>query len=392
MDRSRFIEWATEELFSWTTPGSAENARDWPAITAEETALSVSIVEQGAAFEPTFEAAIAPADDAPLATDPLGVIFDFNGDGTSDILFERTIAGDRPGAIWLMQNAQRGDNAIVGLWQANFELEFVVDFNADKRADISFSTQAAPQWLYVWQMNGLTVQAVNSIFIPEGVNAIEAIGDFNANGFADFITTAGQNVVAIQSMGANYTTTSRTLYAADLARWTPFNTGNFDGDADDDVFWVDTGVLGTSWITQAGSLGVWTMQAGAPVSQEIFAVRPAGSFPIAGGDLNGDGRDDILWLNVSGSTANPQFTIGVWLMNGTTQIGSSILGVVDQNWTFAGIGDFNGDGRDDILFQQDEGGDRMAAWLTQAGGLTAVAQLVTNDPFPGGNNGWDGFG
>ena len=48
-------------------------------------------------------------------------------------------------------------------------------------------------------------------------------------------------------------------------------------------------------------------------------VRPAGSLPIRGaswhiedaGDFNGDGKADILWQNDNGTPA-------VWLMNGTS--------------------------------------------------------------------------
>ncbi len=338
------------------------------------------------------EALLKAEPSEPQALDTLGALFDFNGDGTSDFLLESTASGNRPAAIWQMANAQRGPNAIIGLWDAAFDLEFVVDLNNDDRADITFSTAASPQWLTIWQMDGFNVTSVNGLFFAEGVNAIDGVGDFNGDGFGDFISTVGPSVVALTGFGAGYAQTSRALYAADLSRWTPFNTGNFDGDADDDVFWVDTAVLSTAWFTTPGSLGLWTMANGAPTSSEIFAVRPAGSFPIAGGDLNGDGRDDIVWLNVAGDPNNPTFTLGVWLMNGTAQIGSAILGVIDDNWTFNGIGDFNGDGRDDVLFQQVDGGDRVAVWLTQAGGLTSIAQLVTNDPFPGGNNGWDVFG
>jgi hypothetical protein len=47
----------------------------------------------------------------------------------------------------------------------------------------------------------------------------------------------------------------------------------------------------------------------------------------ATGDFNGDGKSDLLWRDSSGNTA-------IWLMNGTTILpGSASLGNVDFSWT-----------------------------------------------------------
>src|SRR6185437_4192574 len=62
------------------------------------------------------------------------------------------------------------------------------------------------------------------------------------------------------------------------------------------------------------------------------------------GDFNGDGRSDILWQNANGQAA-------VWDMDGTTLIGG---GAVSPNpgpgWRTIGTGDFNDDGLPDILW------------------------------------------
>jgi len=70
--------------------------------------------------------------------------------------------------------------------------------------------------------------------------------------------------------------------------------------------------------------------------------------PIAGvwlrGDFNGDGRADILWRN-RGTGANV-----VWRSAnaGTQQI---LTTVANQAWVVVGVGDFNGDNRSDILWR-----------------------------------------
>ena len=82
------------------------------------------------------------------------------------------------------------------------------------------------------------------------------------------------------------------------------------------------------------------------------------------GDFNADGKADILWRN---STTGE---VVIWLMNGTTMTSSTSLGNVSSDWSIAGVGDFNGDGYADILWQNTSG--ELYLWLmngtTIAGG------------------------
>jgi len=91
------------------------------------------------------------------------------------------------------------------------------------------------------------------------------------------------------------------------------------------------------------------------------------------GDFNGDGHPDILWEN---NTTGEQF---IWLMNGAVQIGSMTLGV-NSAWSIAGVGDFNGDGHPDILWQNMSTGERVVWFMngtTRIGG--ASLGIVSTD-------------
>ncbi|HEV2044406.1 MAG TPA: FG-GAP-like repeat-containing protein, partial [Sphingomicrobium sp.] len=82
-------------------------------------------------------------------------------------------------------------------------------------------------------------------------------------------------------------------------------------------------------------------------------------------DFNGDGRSDILWRNTDGTLSN-------WLgtaTGGFTPNNANAAALVPTDWQVAGTGDFNGDGRDDILWRNDNG--TVSNWLgTAAGGFT----------------------
>jgi hypothetical protein len=83
---------------------------------------------------------------------------------------------------------------------------------------------------------------------------------------------------------------------------------------------------------------------------------------ILRGDFNGDGKNDILWQNTDGSTA-------MWLMNGLNVISSGGLLGPGSGWSIQQVGDFNGDGKSDILWLNTDGSTAM--WLMN--GLTVIS-------------------
>jgi hypothetical protein len=71
------------------------------------------------------------------------------------------------------------------------------------------------------------------------------------------------------------------------------------------------------------------------------------NWKIAGvGDFDGNGRADILWRNAATGENY------IYLMDGTSIIGEGyIRTVADLSWQVGGTGDFDGDGKDDILWR-----------------------------------------
>ncbi|MBA4148560.1 MAG: S8 family serine peptidase [Verrucomicrobia bacterium] len=132
-------------------------------------------------------------------------------------------------------------------------------------------------------------------------------------------------------------------------------------------------------------LFTWFMERS--VFQQASLLRDGKSFAniwrTAGtADFNHDGKPDILFQDTSNRLA-------IWLMDGT-QLTSSVLvrngTPIGQGWRSLGIGDFNGDGNKDILFQRDTGA--LAVWLLDSTDYVGTVSLRNGHP---AGNGWRVF-
>jgi hypothetical protein len=82
-------------------------------------------------------------------------------------------------------------------------------------------------------------------------------------------------------------------------------------------------------------------------------TNPGTGWQIKGsGDFNNDGKSDILWQHADG-------TAGIWLMDGMTVLNQGPVGTnPGPSWHVMGSGDYNNDQRSDILWQNDNGPGR----------------------------------
>ena len=95
------------------------------------------------------------------------------------------------------------------------------------------------------------------------------------------------------------------------------------------------------------------------------------------GDFNGDGKSDILWRNSSTGV------VSMWLMDGTNMTSwATILGSGNTDWTVAGVGDFNGDGKADILWRNTSTG-MVTMWIMGGTNMTSWATILGS-----GNTDW----
>jgi hypothetical protein len=132
--------------------------------------------------------------------------------------------------------------------------------------------------------------------------------------------------------------------------WQIVGTGDFFGNGDTDLLWRCTD--GTSANCTNGTVVIWEMNGGTIVAS-VGGQEVAPGWTVAGtGDFNGDGKTDILWrcTDPSGVTCTTGSVV-IWEMNGGTIVASVGGQVVPLGWTVVGTGDFNGDGMSDILWR-----------------------------------------
>lgn len=122
-------------------------------------------------------------------------------------------------------------------------------------------------------------------------------------------------------------------------------TGDFDGDGNDDILWNRLGITNTIYIGL--SKGDGTIRFFPEITHPNTGWSSYLSAKI--GDFNGDGKDDIIW-NYLGS-ANSIYT-GISNGDGTFEFTSESVHTI-PGWTVYTdflIGDINGDGKDDIVW------------------------------------------
>ena len=280
------------------------------------------------------------------ATCPKTATSDFDGTCKSDILWQNT--GSSQVDIWLMNGtviSSAGSPAIPG---AGWSVVGVGDFNGDGMADLLWQNITTNE-LVIWLMNGTTIASTGTPGGPGPDWSVQGVGDFNGDGMADILwQSASTGDVAIWFM--NGISMASSLYVAAVPGWTIVGVGDFNGDGMADILLQN----------QATGVNViWLMNGTGIMSSGILAS-PGAPWSVQGiGDFNGDGDADILWQN----TATGE--LAVWLMNGTTVASSGSPGdpgVTSTPWSVQQVGDFDGDGKSDILFYNNAT-SQVVIWL-----------------------------
>lgn len=201
---------------------------------------------------------------------------------------------------------------------------------------------------------------------PDSADAgwrIVATGDFNGDGQTDILWQHEVSGAAyVGYMNGVERAGGGALPSEGDGRWRIAGSGDFNDDGRIDILWQHR---------TSGAARIWYMDGigTRPVEVVPLSAAPGGLWRIAAsGDFNGDGRTDILWQHHSSGR------LSVWYMNGASRIGSADLPAADRSSQVAAAGDFDGDGQTDILWQHGSAGP-VSVWYMHGAVRSAAAEL-----------------
>ncbi|MFJ2771379.1 FG-GAP repeat protein [Streptomyces sp. NPDC087300] len=238
-----------------------------------------------------------------------------------------------------------------------------------------------------------------------------AYGDFDRDGYDDLVVAAtGEDVgsdvdggtVQVLWGSKNGLTGGSTLKDPRPTKHDlfggPLQAGDFDGDGKDDLAVGSSSGAATidmfkGGVTRAGATGGHYT-----VLPPITSAPGEGPFNLHSGDVNGDGKDDLI---VNGFSTGDGYNANLWLpgsANGVTTRGVQRL----PGGHITDVGDTDSDGHDDVIIglTWDEGisgahkGGTVYVVKGNANGPYGSTQVITQDTegVPGGGENGDAFG
>jgi len=285
-------------------------------------------------------------------------VYDFNADGTSDILWHNSSSGQV--SIWELSNGLINNVVSPGTPSATWVIQGVGDFNNDNNADIIWRDSSSGQ-VSIWLMTNGSIDNVVSPGTPTADWVIQGVGDFNNDNNADILWrngTSGQVSIWLMTNGGITNVVSPGTPTAD---WVIQGVGDFNNDNNADILWRNS---------TSGQVSIWLMTNG-EITNVVSPGTPTADWVIQGiGDFNHDGNADIVWRNSNSGQ------VSIWLMTNGQITNVVSPGAPTADWVIQGIGDFNHDGDADIVWRNSNSG-QVSIWLMNNGLISTVVSPGT---------------
>jgi len=317
-----------------------------------------------------------------VAASGVAYLNDQNGDGKADVLLQSTSDGSFSLAL-LNGLTVLNITSVGALADAGLPVISTGDFNGDGNADIltrDVGGSFIPGAFRV-ELTDTTGNVFDSAFMTtmstDLNDQVMSTKDYNFDGTADVLLR--NSVTGVWTMNYMHGTAAPTVgtlpgVTTNLC-YTFKSDGDYDGNLVPDILLRKDagGACGSPYpfliYTMKGDFNYY--QTGVPP----IVQSPTYTMLDGDHDWNGDGRDDVLFRLASGTTKS----WALYWMNGASAItGSTTLpGVALQSiWDLAALADFNGDGTTDLLLREIDTGQWYVYTENSAGGVIAGSVIT----------------
>jgi hypothetical protein len=237
------------------------------------------------------------------------------------------------------------------------------DFNSDGKLDLATANGTSNVTILLGDGGGGFTPAAGSPVTAGGGAISIAVGDFNGDGKADLVTAnfSGNDVTILLGNGSGgFTQAAGSPFAVGVS---PISVavGDFNVDGKLDLATANFGNSGpdSASVLLGNGSGGFTQATGSPFT---VGVNPRA---VAVGDFNGDGKPDVVVAN------NVSWDVTILLSDGSggfTQPAGTPPFVGQGPWSMA-VSDFNGDGKLDLVTTNIFSSDMMVMLGNGSGGF-----------------------
>ncbi len=281
-----------------------------------------------------------------------------------------------------------------GAFPQGSESDYITgDFNGDGITDIAAfhrnnNGTSVYTWLALANLGGAFTQktgsGLNGGSFPQASSSQFLTGDVNGDGLTDIVAlcysssgSSGYTWVALANGDGTFRLKSDSGLASGSfpqGSESKYTSGDFNGDGLTDFAAFHRNDNGTSvytWVALANADGSFTLKSGSGLNGGAFPQSSASQFLT--GDVNGDGRTDIVALSYSSSGSSSYTWVALANSDGSFSLKSDsglASGSFPQGSESKYItGDFNGDGLTDIAaFHRNGDGNSVYTWVALAKG------------------------